>query len=47
MTVRVQLPLGWNNYLFFNSDIVNFVQKKMKKEGTKHCFVNFCSLTVL
>ena len=22
---RVQLPLGWNTYLFFNSDIMNFV----------------------
>ena len=27
MTVRVQLPLGWDTYLLFNSDIVNFVWK--------------------
>ena len=24
LAVRVQLPLGWNIYLFYNSDIVNF-----------------------
>lgn len=25
LAVRVQLPLGYNNYLFFNSHAVNFV----------------------
>ena len=25
VVVRVQFPLGWNTYLFFNSHIVNFV----------------------
>ena len=25
--VRVQLPLRWNTYLFFNTDVVNFVWK--------------------
>ena len=27
LAVRVQLPLKWSTYLFFNSDIVNFVWK--------------------
>ena len=27
LTVRVQLPVGWNTYLLSNSDIVNFVWK--------------------
>ena len=27
LAVRVQLPLGWNTYLLFDSDIVNFVWK--------------------
>ena len=27
LVVRVQLPLGWNTYLLFNIDIVNFVWK--------------------
>ena len=27
MVVQVQLPLGWNTYLLFNTDIVNFVWK--------------------
>ena len=31
--VRVELPLGWNIYLFFNSDIVNFVWKTDKGEA--------------
>ena len=25
--VQVQLPLGWNTYLLFDTDIVNFVCK--------------------
>ena len=32
MAIRVQLPLGWNTYLFFNSDIVNFVWKTYEGE---------------
>ena len=27
LAVRVQLPLGWNTYLLFNTDIVNFAWK--------------------
>ena len=27
LEVRVQLPLGWNTYLLFNFDIVNFAWK--------------------
>ena len=27
LAVRVQLPLRWNTYLFFNTDVVNFVWK--------------------
>ena len=27
LDVPVQLPLGWNTYLLFNSDITNFVWK--------------------
>ena len=33
MAVRVQLPLGWNTYLLFNSDIVNFVCKTDEGEA--------------
>ena len=33
MAVRVQLPLGWNTYLLFNSDIVNFVWKTDEREA--------------
>ena len=32
LAVRVQLPLGWNTYLVFNSDIVNFVWKTNEGE---------------
>ena len=45
--VRVQLPLGWNTYLLFNSNTVNFVRKTDVGGGRNHCFVNFCSLVVL
>ena len=27
LAVRVQLPLGWNTFVLFNTDIVNFVWK--------------------
>ena len=51
LAVRVQLPLGWNTYLLFNTDIVNFVWKTDEGGGggggRKHCFVNFCSVAVL
>ena len=29
----VQLPSGWNTYLFFNYDIVNFVCKTDEREA--------------
>ena len=32
-TVLVHLLLEWNNYLHFNSDIVNFVWKTNEWEG--------------
>ena len=38
--VQVQLPLGWNTYLLFNSDIVKFVEKPMKKETESIVFVD-------
>ena len=31
--VRVQLLLGWNTYLLFNTDIVNFVSKTDEGEA--------------
>ena len=33
LTVRVQLPSGWNTYVLFNTDIVNFVWKTDKAES--------------
>ena len=33
LAVRVQLPLGWNTNLLFNSDIVNFVWKTDEEEA--------------
>ena len=33
LVVRVQLPLGWNTYLIFNTDIVNFVWKPDEGEA--------------
>ena len=33
MAIRVQLPLGWNTYVFFNTDIVNFVWKTDEGEA--------------
>ena len=33
LAVQVQLPLGWNSYLLFNFDIVNFAQKTDHEEA--------------
>ena len=33
LAVRVQLPLGWNIYLLFDTDIVNFVWKTDEGEA--------------
>ena len=33
LAVRVQLLLGWNTYLLFNTDIVNFVWKTDDREA--------------
>ena len=33
LVVRVQLPLGWNTYLLFNTDIVNFAWKTSRGEA--------------
>ena len=45
LVVRAQLSLGWNTYLLFNFDIVNFVQKTDEGEA-ESMFVSFCSLVV-
>ena len=45
--MRVQLPLGWNIYLIFNTDIVSFVWKTDEGEAESIVFINFCSLVVL
>ena len=37
LAVRVQLSLGWNTYLLFSTDIVNFVWKT--NEGEAECIV--------
>ena len=34
LAVRVQLPLGWNTCVLFNTDIVNFVWKTDETEST-------------
>ena len=52
LAVLVSLPLEWNTYLLYLSDIVNFVWKTDEEgrggEGSrKHCLINFCSLAVL
>ena len=39
--VLVQLPLEWNTYLLFNSDIVNFVYGKPMRERQKALFSYF------
>ena len=33
LAVRVQLPLEWNVYVLFNTDIVNFVWKTNEAES--------------
>ena len=33
LVVRVQLPLGWNTYVLFSTDIVNFVWKTDEVES--------------
>ena len=33
LEARLQLPLGWDTYLLFNSDIVNFVWKTDEGEA--------------
>ena len=33
LAILVYLPLEWNTYLLFNSDIVNFVWKTDEGEG--------------
>ena len=33
LAVRVQLPLGWNTYLVFNTNNVNFVWKTNEGEA--------------
>ena len=47
LLVQVQLPLGWNTYLLFNTDIVNFAWKINEGENRKYRFVNFYFLVVL
>ena len=41
LVVRVQLPLGCNTYLLFNSDIVNFVGKIDEGEAKNIVLVIF------
>ena len=33
LAVQVQLPLGWNTYMLFNTDIVNFAWKTDEVES--------------
>ena len=33
LAVLVQLPLGWNTYLLFNTDTVNFAAKTDESEA--------------
>ena len=44
LAVQFQLLLGWNTYLLFNTDIVNFVLKTDEGEAES---IDFCSLAVL
>ena len=44
LVVRVQLPLGWNTYLLFNSGIVNFVWKTNEGEAESIVLLNFVLL---
>ena len=45
--VQVQLRLGWNTYLLFNTNIVNFVWKTNEEEAESIAFFSFGSLAVL
>ena len=36
LAVRVQLPLGWNTYLLFNTDTINFAWKTDGGDLTLH-----------
>ena len=43
LTVRVQLPLGWNTYLLFNTDTVNFAWEADEGEAESIVlFLFFC-----
>ena len=44
--VQVELQLGWNTYLLFNSDSELCV-KSRRKGDRKHCFYNVRSLAVV
>ena len=33
LVVRVQLPLGWNTYVLFNTNIVSFAWKSDEAQG--------------
>ena len=41
IAVRVQLPLGWNTYLLFNADKLNFVWKSYEGEAESIVFLIF------
>ena len=41
LAVRVQLPVGWNTFLYFNSDIVNFVWKTDDGEAESIVLLTF------
>ena len=41
MAVRVQLLLGWNTYLLFNSNIVKFVWKINERESESVVLIIF------
>ena len=43
----ITVRLGWNTYLLFNTDIVNFVWKTDEGEAKSIVFVNFYFLVVL
>ena len=35
LAIRVELPLGWNTHLFFNTDTLNSVRKTDEEEAEK------------
>ena len=49
LVVKVQLPLGWNTYLLFKLDVVNFEWKtdRGRQEALIFCCCFFCYLRVL